>query len=980
MSTKCHFLSYSRADDGQAIAARLVEALRAASPPIPIWWDQDLRPVRTDYDDQVFEAIRQCETFLFVMSADSVTSASECKREWSYALSCKKPILPLSFSNAVEAPPRLLDRQRISFAESFDQGLMKLRRHFAWLQTDEGRVQGLRERRVDAARDLARCRDDLKRQRIQRDLELLDEQIREYEGSATGTDPRIFTAAPATAIGVTTGPPRPARRRRVPVVNTPPGIVPSYFQGRAEQVKTIVGFLRSDTRRLLAIIGRGGMGKTSLACEALQSLERGDVTSDAGEPIVDGIVYVRCAADEISVNQLFADILRLLPAGRAGKARAALSRPKTSDKVAALLQALSGERLAILLDNFEGMVDSDRNLRNREMADALTYLLRTTETHGLKIIITSRIPPRELALVEPARYQPPIEIAGLQSPYAERVLQAMDPDGILGLNTAPEAVLKTAVERTDGNPKALEKLFGILAADRHTTLQELLESHPGSLPEEVLEVLVGEHFARLDRSTQMTLECLAIYNRPVSSDAVDFVLDPFVEKPFSLSALNRLVNMKFVQKQAGLFSLHRIDREYVNSHIPVGRPTDGERKPRPFSRVSLQLLAADHCRKVRKSATEIKTIGDLTPQLAEISLRCEAHDFDTAAKLLLEVDSEHLRKMAHYETIIDLHERLRGHLGDPHLVVKNLMHLGYAHGALRDGEASFFYERARELAREHHIPRAEADTYIMQGNQYASEGDPKAAMACYEQAVELARQEGYPSAESRCLSNCGLLYLDLGETHSALEYQDRALAIARAHELPEEAALIDLNRGEVLLASNHLDKAAEIFARTVTLGDSLGNRRIRSYGSYFLALEQLLANEPQRAAETVVGARDNAVPENAHDILVLAGTIFLCLGDVASARAAFVEAFEATGRILDRNPRYRPAHESTAVAFCGLTLCGGADHREDAAHAFHQARLSAAAGRSAVTSRGRLLLGAMARADVERRLAPVLRILDAERG
>ena len=50
----------------------------------------------------------------------------------------------------------------------------------------------------------------------------------------------------------------------------------------------------------------------------------------------------------------------------------------------------------------------------------------------------------------------------------------MDADGKFGLRVAPNELLAQARERTLGYPRALETLQGILAADRSTTLQELL--------------------------------------------------------------------------------------------------------------------------------------------------------------------------------------------------------------------------------------------------------------------------------------------------------------------------------------------------------------------------------------------------------------------------------------------------------------------------------------------------------------------------
>ena len=75
----------------------------------------------------------------------------------------------------------------------------------------------------------------------------------------------------------------------------------------------------------------------------------------------------------------------------------------------------------------------------------------------------------------------------------------MDADGKVGLRDASPALLAQARERTLGFPRALEHLFGILSADRNTTLEEILDDTRNLLPEKVVAVLVGEAFSRLIR-------------------------------------------------------------------------------------------------------------------------------------------------------------------------------------------------------------------------------------------------------------------------------------------------------------------------------------------------------------------------------------------------------------------------------------------------------------------------------------------------
>ena len=224
----------------------------------------------------------------------------------------------------------------------------------------------------------------------------------------------------------------------------------------------------------------------------------------------------------------------------------------------------------------------------------------------------------------------------------------MDADGKVGLRDAPEVSLAQARERTRGYPRALEHLFGILSADRDTSLQEILDNTRQLLPEQVVAVLVGEAFNRLDLTAQRVMQALATYRYPVPAAAVDYLLQPYVPGVDSGPVLSRLVNMQFVRRDAGRYYLHQIDRDYAQSRILEGVPADREAKTPPFSRFALQHRAAEWFKLARKPRETWKTLEDLAAQLAEFELRCAGEDYDTAAAVLLEIDFDYLILWGHY--------------------------------------------------------------------------------------------------------------------------------------------------------------------------------------------------------------------------------------------------------------------------------------------------------------------------------------------
>jgi hypothetical protein len=99
------------------------------------------------------------------------------------------------------------------------------------------------------------------------------------------------------------------------------------------------------------------------------------------------------------------------------------------------------------------------------------------------VIITTRVAPSDLPLVEPGLQRRLDLDQGLEKQDAIIVLRDMDADGKVGLKIADDALLGEAWTRTRGYPRAMEHLFGILSADRDATLRDVLNDTKRFLPD-----------------------------------------------------------------------------------------------------------------------------------------------------------------------------------------------------------------------------------------------------------------------------------------------------------------------------------------------------------------------------------------------------------------------------------------------------------------------------------------------------------------
>jgi tetratricopeptide (TPR) repeat protein len=845
-----NFISYSSVD-ALKFAFELHDSLLAGPPSIPVWLDKrEIKPGQ-DWDEQIVEAIRTCESLIFLMTSDSVEPKSVCKLEWTRALKYKKAIVPILLQPEVEMPFRLGSRQWIDFTSDFDTGLAKLRKHLRWLASPDGVLQSLKYRHEDAQRDLRRTKDSTQQNRIQKEIAFLKEQINDQQcliddpgaaamrveqsitwGIERERQPEMETAASTlkekiltkvfdvflchntkdksnvkkigeqlkecgilpwldewelrpglpwqgileqqfeqiksaavfigkdgigpwhqmeldaflrefvnrgcpvipvllpnapnepelpiflkamTWVDFRKGKPDPMERlvwgitgepvrgmTRTKFINPAPIIAPTYFQDRHVETNLIGDFLKNDARRLMTIVGRAGIGKTAMVCRLLKSLEGGRLPDNGEEMSIDGIIYLsETGTRKVTVPNLYADLCSLLPDDIAKRLEEVYRDPKTSTelKMQALMEAFPSGQVLLLLDNFENLIDPrTHNLTNTEMNKAFKAIL-DLPPHGVKVIITTRVAPRDMALIHPQRQFRLDMEKGLESPYAENILREMDADGTVGLKDAPDELLNEARERTLGNPQALEALFAILSADRDTELEEILSDRK-LLPENVVEVLVGEAFNRLDPNAQKVMEALAIYGRPVSPSAVDYLLQLHVPGVDSARVLNRLVNMKFVRKEAGRrYYMHPVDKEYALSRVPEGDVSD--RDETVFTQFALLHLGADYFKEARMPGENWKSIDDLSAQLAEFDLRCAGQDYDTAADVLLDIGFDYLFLWGHYRVMIELHERLQGKLNDPMLKSSSAGNLGITYNSLGDYQKAIeYYEQALVIVRE----------------------------------------------------------------------------------------------------------------------------------------------------------------------------------------------------------------------------------------------------------------------------------------
>ncbi len=252
---------------------------------------------------------------------------------------------------------------------------------------------------------------------------------------------------------------RRQRRARQQVVNVRPLDVTHTFKDRLREIQALCKHLAEGGVRLVSVVGRGGMGKTALACKVLADLEGGQSPVPGTEEArqIDGILYLGARSTGLGLERIYADAGRMLGEPTASRlaARWANRDASLTTKVEYLLEAMRDGLYLILLDNLEDYLAEDCAIADEGLRLFVECCL--TQSGGARLIATSREGVKVVPAVLHGVRRIPLR-EGLPEDNAVDLLRDLDPQGTLGLRHAPEDDLRLAAGLTQGIPRALEVL------------------------------------------------------------------------------------------------------------------------------------------------------------------------------------------------------------------------------------------------------------------------------------------------------------------------------------------------------------------------------------------------------------------------------------------------------------------------------------------------------------------------------------------
>ncbi len=318
-----------------------------------------------------------------------------------------------------------------------------------------------------------------------------------------------------------------------------------HFFGRASELETLANWLLKDRCRLIALVGMGGIGKTTLSVKFVQQ----------NEDKFDCILW-KSLRDAPPVAEIIDSLIEFFSEGQ----EKANLPSRLGDKITLLIEYLRSFRCLIFLDNAESLLDSGNRVgKYRPGYEGYGELLRrvgSTE-HFSCLAITTREKPKEVAALEGAGLLVrSLQLAGLKQ--GQEILKLK---GLAGSKLEQKALS----DRYGGNPLALKVVA--------TTIQDLFAGNIAEFLRQDRAVfgdirdVLDEQLERLSDLEQEIMRWLAIAREPISLTELqaDFVLPVTLIK--LLEALESLSRRSLIEKSASCFTQQPVVMEYVTSQL-----------------------------------------------------------------------------------------------------------------------------------------------------------------------------------------------------------------------------------------------------------------------------------------------------------------------------------------------------------------------------------------------------------------------------
>jgi WD40 repeat protein len=320
----------------------------------------------------------------------------------------------------------------------------------------------------------------------------------------------------------------------------------SIFYGRNQELVKLKTWIGQDHCRIVSIISMGGMGKTSLAIKL-------------GEEIQEKFDFViwRSLRDAMPIDEYLTILIKFL-----SQQQETELPDNTGGKISRLIEILKRSRCLIILDNFETVLQSGKQLGTyREGYEMYGEMLKRVGevSHQSCLIVTSREKPQEIAMMEGERlFVRTMPLLGLDIVAGQHILDDK------GLHTIGDDLEELSIHYR-GNPLALKMAATSIQAMFAGDITQFLQQ--GNFAFNGIGKLIQQQCDRLSTLEQSVMNWLAINREPVAIEDLQIDLVIEISRSKLIEAVESLRWRSLIERSASGFTQQPVVMESVTESL-----------------------------------------------------------------------------------------------------------------------------------------------------------------------------------------------------------------------------------------------------------------------------------------------------------------------------------------------------------------------------------------------------------------------------
>ena len=561
---------------------------------------------------------------------------------------------------------------------------------------------------------------------------------------------------------------------------------PRAFFGRGELIKAIIHLAESLTP--IALIGAGGIGKTSIALAALHD-DR--VKQRFGE----NRRFIRCDGFLATRNQFLRRLSKVIGA-----------EIENPEDLTSLRKSLSSQEMLIVLDNAESILDP-QGPSAREIYADVDELARSS---NICLLITSRI-----STIPPDCETFEIPILSMEA--------ARDTFHHIYKRSGRSGSIDSVLEQLEFHPLSITLLATVAQQNKWSTNRLVTEwarqrtavldpKHSRSLAATIELSLASPMFQELGPDAREFLGAVGFFPQGINEDNVHWQYPTVTDAP---KLLDEFCVLSLTYRNDGFVTMLAPLRDHLRSEDPASSPLLNAIKEHYFARLSGNIFPGNPgFEEARWIASEDVNVEHLLDIFTTIDGNSEMV-WDACARFMAQL-------FWHKSRLVALEPKIEALPNNHPSKARCLFNLSLLFTSVGN-----LAERKRLLIRASELWRSQGDEFQV-ARTLSDLSDINQRMGLYEEGIQQAVEAfgiferlGEPVQQAECLSSLAWLLLRVGQLEGAEQTAIRAIDLLP--EKCEQSRVYDLHLvlGQIYKSKGETEKAVHHFETALGIASTL---------------------------------------------------------------------------------------------------------------------------------------------------------------